>query len=127
MPLLVDYDPVLDNYEKAVYTAPSAEEFGNALGLAFGRDYVTTTSTTAVNVEISPLRTETFVLDNGIWTKTPVSTFITKERTIDDIVEEKIEQYKELMRLQALGCKNCGGSIDKETMTCEYCGTRYRN
>ena len=127
MPLLVDYDPVLDNFEKAVYTAPSGEEFGNALSLAFGRDYVTTTSTTAVNVEISPLRTETFVLDNGIWTKTPVSTFITKERTIDDIVEEKIEQYKELMRLQALGCKNCGGSIDKETMTCEYCGTRYRN
>ena len=128
MPLLVDYDPVLDNFEKAVYTAPIAEEFGNALSLAFGRDYVTTTSTTAVNVEISPLRTETFVLDdNGTWTKTPVSTFITKERTIDDIVNEKIEQYKELMRLQALGCKNCGGSIDKETMTCEYCGTRYRN
>jgi hypothetical protein len=127
MPLLVDYEPAIDAMRTAINTAPSAEEFGNALGLAFGRDYVTTTSTTAVNVEISPLRTETFVLDNGIWTKTPVSTFITKERTIDDIVNEKIEQYKELMRLQALGCKNCGGSINKETMICDYCGTRYRN
>lgn len=128
MPLLVDYEPAIDAMRTAINTAPTAEEFGNALGLAFGRDYVTTTSTTAVNVEISPSRTETFVLDNnGTWAKTSDSTFITKERTIDDIVEEKIEQYKELMRLQALGCKNCGGTIDKDTMTCEYCGTRYRN
>lgn len=52
---------------------------------------------------------------------------ITEIRSIDDIVKEKMDEYRELMQLQALGCKNCGGSIDKETMICEYCGTRYRN
>lgn len=52
---------------------------------------------------------------------------ITEIRSIDDIVKEKMDEYRELMRLQALGCKNCGGSINRETMTCEYCGTGYRN
>ena len=52
---------------------------------------------------------------------------ITEIRSIDDIVKEKMDEYRELMRLQALGCKNCGGSINRETMTCEYCGTNYRN
>lgn len=52
---------------------------------------------------------------------------ITEIRSIDDIVKEKMDEYRELMRLQSLGCKNCGGSINRETMTCEYCGTRYRN
>lgn len=52
---------------------------------------------------------------------------ITEIRSINDIVKEKMDEYRELMRLQALGCKNCGGSINRETMTCEYCGTNYRN
>lgn len=90
MSLLIDRD----EFRRVLNTAPTVEVFGNASGLAFSGDYVTTTSTSV---------------------------------DIDDIVEEKIEQYKELMRLQALGCKNCGGSIDKATMICEYCGTRYRN
>lgn len=65
-------------------------------------------------------------VSGGYISTLPSDFAVTSEiKTIDDIVEEKIEQYKELMRLQALGCKNCGGSINKDTMTCEYCGTSY--
>jgi len=120
MPLLVDFEQGLQNMGEAINTAPTAEEFSKALSLALGSDtsmlyypsapstgnYVTTTTTDSMSSD--------FVVQSEI-------------KTIDDIVEEKIEQYKELMRLQALGCKNCGGSINKDTMTCEYCGTRYRN
>jgi len=55
----------------------------------------------------------------------PPSSFVINGKTIEELIDERVEQYKELMRLQALGCKNCGGSINKETMTCEYCGTSY--
>ena len=129
MPLLIDYEQGLQDMKTAINTAPTAEEFGKALSLATGSDtsmlyypsapsnwdYITTTTTT-------PTFDFTISADS-----LPPSTFMIGEKTIDDIVEEKIEQYKELMRLQALGCKNCGGTIDKDTMTCEYCGTRYRN
>ena len=126
MPLLVDFEQGLQYMKEAINTAPTAEEFDKALSLVFGPDtsmlyypsapstgnYVTTTTTDSIRyIATSP---SDFVVQSEI-------------KTIDDIVEEKIEQYKELMRLQALGCKNCGGSINKDTMTCEYCGTRYRN
>lgn len=55
----------------------------------------------------------------------PPSTLTVNGKTIEELIDERVEQHKELMRLQALGCKNCGGSINKETMTCEYCGTSY--
>lgn len=153
MPLLIDRDvliknldevsPAFDEFRRVLNDVPSAEEYSNMISLALGgkssnelsgeiflsddahtsiSDYITTT-TTAVPADLT----------SGGYITIPSSTYtvtsigVTKERTIDDIVEEKIEQYKELMRLQALGCKNCGGSIDKDTMTCEYCGTRYRN
>ena len=119
MSLLLDYQTLDD-------MAFTDDEFKRVKNLAIGQDYITTTSN-SVDVTISPLPTETLILDNnGSWA-TVQSTYLTKERTIDDIVNEKIEQYKELMRLQALGCKNCGGSINKDTMVCDYCGTRYRN
>ena len=53
------------------------------------------------------------------------STLTINGKTIEELIDERVEQYKELIRLQALGCKNCGGSINKETLTCEYCGTAY--
>ena len=53
------------------------------------------------------------------------STLTVNGKTIEELIDERVEQYKELIRLQALGCKNCGGSINKETLTCEYCGTSY--
>ena len=31
------------------------------------------------------------------------------------------------MKLQPLTCKNCGGSINRATYVCEYCGTAYEN
>lgn len=31
------------------------------------------------------------------------------------------------MKLQPLTCKNCGGSINRATYICEYCGTAYEN
>ncbi len=124
MPLLVDYEQGLQNMKEAINTAPTSEEFVKALSLAFGSDismlyypsapstgdYITTTTT-----------------DTAVLSSTFTSIGVTTQKTIDDIIDEKIEQYKDLMRLQALGCKNCGGTIDKDTMICEYCGTRYRN
>lgn len=59
------------------------------------------------------------------WDTLTPSTFMINGKTIEELIDERVEQYKELMRLQALGCKNCGGSINKETLTCEYCGTAY--
>ena len=59
------------------------------------------------------------------WDTLTSSTLKVNGKTIEELVDERVEQYKELMRLQALGCKNCGGSINKETLTCEYCGTAY--
>ena len=88
-------------------------------------DYEPTIDAMRTAINTAPTSEEFGIAYRGDWA-TVKSTFTT-ERTIDDIVNEKLEQYKELMRLQALGCKNCGGSIDKETMICDYCGTRYRN
>lgn len=31
------------------------------------------------------------------------------------------------MKLQSLTCKNCGGSINRATYVCEYCGTAYED
>lgn len=31
------------------------------------------------------------------------------------------------MKLQPLTCKNCGGSINRSTYICEYCGTAYED
>lgn len=31
------------------------------------------------------------------------------------------------MKLQPLTCKNCGGSINRATYVCEFCGTAYEN
>jgi hypothetical protein len=30
-----------------------------------------------------------------------------------------------MFELKALMCQNCGGTIDRATMKCEYCGTQY--
>lgn len=43
-------------------------------------------------------------------------------RSIEDIIAE----YKEQIRLQPMSCLNCNGAIDRDTMTCKYCGTPYR-
>lgn len=43
-------------------------------------------------------------------------------RSIEDIISE----YKEQIRLQPMSCLNCNGAIDRDTMTCRYCGTLYR-
>lgn len=31
------------------------------------------------------------------------------------------------MKLQSLTCKNCGGTINRSTYICEYCGTAYED
>lgn len=31
------------------------------------------------------------------------------------------------MTLQPLNCPNCGGTVDRERMICEYCGTKFEN
>lgn len=108
----------------------------NELRDAFGKTYIYNDTRPSINDYInitdhtepldfsySPTITSTtYPITTG-----PVVTKVNSERSIEEIVKEKIEEYRELMKLQALGCKNCGGSIDKETMICEYCGTNYRN
>ena len=120
---LDEVSPAYDEFQRVLNETPTLEEYVNSMlyypSAPASDNYITTTTTAPIPADqisggcISTLSSD-FVVQSEI-------------KTIDDIVEEKIEQYKELMRLQALGCKNCGGSIDKETMTCEYCGTRYRN
>lgn len=140
MPLLIDRDVLLNELESAVYEGPSPDVFNKAVELATGAPRIH-----ADTSEVSGVLTITTIGDDfsstgytpsdfAYTTTTAVNAkpnYITEIRTeirsIDDIVKEKLEEYKELMRLQALGCKNCGGSIDRETMICEYCGTRYRN
>ena len=39
-------------------------------------------------------------------------------------VKEQFPQIK-LEGLTSLTCKCCGGTIDRETLTCEYCKTEY--
>jgi len=40
---------------------------------------------------------------------------------LEDISEIEIDEHK----LTPLTCKCCGGSIDKQHMTCKFCGTHY--
>lgn len=140
MPLLIDRDVLLNGLESAVYEGPSPDVFNKAVELATGAPRIH-----ADTSEVSSVLTITTIGDDfsstgytpsdfAYTTTTAVNAkpnYITEIRTeirsIDDIVKEKMDEYRELMRLQALGCKNCGGSINRETMTCEYCGTNYRN
>ena len=143
---LDEVSPAFEEFRRVLNTAPTVKEYNNMISLALDDvssdksmlyypsapatgAYITTTTTEPIpaddllgNIVTTSSYNFTISVDD-----LPSSTLMIGEKTIDDIVEEKIEQYKELMRLQALGCKNCGGTIDKDTMTCEYCGTRYRN
>lgn len=47
---------------------------------------------------------------------------ITRAKTLTEVVEEHLAMHK----LTPASCVNCGGRIDKDTMTCCYCGTYYR-
>ena len=40
-------------------------------------------------------------------------------------LEEAIEEHMAMHKLTPASCVNCGGRIDKDTMTCCYCGTYY--
>jgi len=143
---LDEVSPAFDEFRRVLNTTPTIEEYGNMISLALGSessdnsilyypsapandDYITTTTVKPISAEdllgsIATTSSYNFTISAD---SLPPSTLMIGEKTIEEIVEEKVEQYKELMRLQALGCKNCGGSIDKETMICNYCGTRYRN
>lgn len=136
MPLLIDRDVLLNELKSAVYEGPSPDAFNTAVELATGapRIHANTSEVSGV-VTITTIgddfsNTTVTPADFAYTTTTAVNVqpeCITEIRSIDDIVKEKMDEYRELMRLQALGCKNCGGSINRETMTCEYCGTNYRN
>ena len=132
MPFLVDKDVLIKNLDEV---SPAFDDVSSDSSMLYypsapaNDAYIITTAVDPISAEdllgsITTTSSYNFTISAD---SLPPSTFMIGEKTIDDIVEEKIEQYKELMRLQALGCKNCGGSINKDTMTCEYCGTRYRN
>jgi hypothetical protein len=136
MPLLIDRDVLLNELKSAVYEGPSPDVFNKAVELATGalRIHADTSEVSGVltattigddfsSISYTPADF-TYTTTTAVNAKTDCMTEI---RSIDDIVKEKLDEYRELMRLQALGCKNCGGSINKETMVCEYCGTNYRN
>lgn len=140
MPLLIDRDVLLNELKSAVYEGPSPDAFDKAVELATGAPRIhadtsevsgVLTITTIGDDFSSPSYFPTVTPADFAYTTTTAVNVkpdcITEIRSIDDIVKEKMDEYRELMRLQALGCKNCGGSINRETMTCEYCGTNYRN
>lgn len=105
-------------------TRPSINDYINITDHTTPLDYpITTTSTSVLSAD--DISGGSITIPSSTYTVTTIG--VTNERTIEEIVQGKIEEYKEIMKLQALGCKNCGGSIDKKTMICEYCGTNYRN
>lgn len=59
------------------------------------------------------LRTSTIIPDWSV---------ITRSKTLGEAIEEHMAMHK----LTPASCVNCGGRIDKDTMTCCYCGTFYR-
>lgn len=59
------------------------------------------------------------------WDTLTPSTLKVNGKTIEELVDERVEQYKKLMYLQALQCTSCGGAIDRDTMTCTHCGMGY--
>lgn len=40
--------------------------------------------------------------------------------------QDLLDSVKEQIKLQPMTCINCGGSIERKSMTCEFCGTPYR-
>ena len=59
------------------------------------------------------------------WDTLTPSTLKVNGKTIEELVDERVEQYKKSMRLQALQCTSCGGAIDRNSMTCTHCGMTY--
>ena len=39
--------------------------------------------------------------------------------------QDLLDSVKEQIKLQPMTCLNCGGSICRDSMTCEFCGTPY--
>lgn len=50
------------------------------------------------------------------------ATISTRQKTLAECIEDYMASYKPI----PVTCVNCGGRIDKDTMTCCYCGTFYR-
>ena len=128
---LIDKNVLMDELRGAFGKAyiyndahPSINDYINITDHTTAVEYpITTTSTSILSAD--DISGGSITIPSSTYTVTTIG--VTHERTIEEIVQEKLEEYKEIMKLQALGCKNCGGSINKETMICEYCGTNYRN
>ena len=44
---------------------------------------------------------------------------------IDATIDDRVVTYSDTIKYKPLICKCCGAPINRETMTCEYCGTQY--
>lgn len=41
------------------------------------------------------------------------------------VIDDRVVTYSGTIKYEPLICKCCGAPINRETMTCEYCGTQY--
>ena len=79
-----------------------------------------TSSVVALN---TPIASKEKILDMlGDWRST-ITVTSTDILSCDTIVAGKLPDIEH--KLQPAVCVNCGGRIDKDTMTCCYCGTYY--
>ena len=60
----------------------------------------------------------------GDWTYTTTVTTTNTLPCCDTIVAGRLPDIEH--KLKPMICENCGGRIDKDTMTCCYCGTFYQ-
>lgn len=56
----------------------------------------------------------------------PTITFSNYPVTTTPSFQDLLDSVKEQIKLQPMTCINCGGSIERKSMTCEFCGTPYR-
>jgi len=79
--------------------------------------------TSLVSALDTPIATKEKIVDIlGDWTYTTVKS--NDILSCDMIVAGTLPAIEH--KLRPMTCENCGGRIDKDTMTCCYCGTYYR-
>ena len=84
----------------------------------------------AEKAHITNLRADKARFDPVKWENRPASNYtvdliargLSKTETI---VNDRVPTITDTIKYAPLICKRCGAPINRETMTCEYCGTQY--
>lgn len=68
-----------------------------------------------------------YEMSKGYWKNVPTERLI-KENELNNMsgcIDSLLSQTQENKNMKPLNCKCCGAPINRETMTCEYCGVQY--